>query len=180
MTTESGTPAAPAPAAPPATPAPGTPPAAPAPAPAAPAAPSPVDIPTAPAAPPAVSFEPTGDTGLDMALAFAAKNGFGPEHPAIKQAQSGDFTALETLLSEKKVDGFQGHLQLAKEGLARIEAQRAFARAAAGDRPGGRRLLADAARHNPTEQRLPFAALVVAGVSGDKVMAALNRVGRGI
>lgn len=67
-----------------------------------------------------------------------------------------------------------------RKGLARIEAQRAFARAAAGDRAGGRRLLWAAARHNPTEQRLPFAALVAAGVSGDKVMAALNRVGRGI
>lgn len=67
-----------------------------------------------------------------------------------------------------------------RKGLARIEAQRAFARAASGDRAGGRELLARAARHNPTEQRLPFAALVVAGVPGDKVMAALNRIGRGI
>jgi glycosyltransferase involved in cell wall biosynthesis len=67
-----------------------------------------------------------------------------------------------------------------RKGLARIEAQRAFARAAAGDRAGGRRLIARAARHNPAEQRLPFAALVAAGVSGDKVMAALNRLGRGI
>ena len=67
-----------------------------------------------------------------------------------------------------------------RKGLARIEAQRAFARAAAGDRAGGRRLLAQAAKHHPTEQRLPFAALVTMGVSGDKVMAALNRIGRGI
>lgn len=67
-----------------------------------------------------------------------------------------------------------------RKGLARIEAQRAFARAAAGDRSGGWSLLARAARHNPTEQRLPFAALVAAGVPGDRVMAALNRIGRGI
>ena len=66
------------------------------------------------------------------------------------------------------------------KGLARIQAQRAFARAAAGDRAGALRLLRTAARHNPAEQRLPFAALVAAGVSGDTVMAALNRTGRGI
>jgi hypothetical protein len=67
-----------------------------------------------------------------------------------------------------------------RKGLARIEAQRAFARAGAGDRAGSWALLRRALRHNPTEQRLPFAALVAAGVSADKVMAALNRVGRGI
>lgn len=67
-----------------------------------------------------------------------------------------------------------------RKGLARIEAQRAFARAAAGDRSGGWSLLGRAMRHNPTEQRLPFAALVAAGVPGDRVMAALNRMGRGI
>jgi hypothetical protein len=67
-----------------------------------------------------------------------------------------------------------------RKGLARIQAQRAFARAAAGDRSGGAKLLWEAARQNPTEQRLPFAALVAAGASGDKVMAALNRIGRGI
>lgn len=67
-----------------------------------------------------------------------------------------------------------------RKGLARIQAQRAFARAAAGDRSGARQLLLDAARHNPTEQRLPFAAAVIAGADGDRVMAALNRLGRGI
>ncbi len=67
-----------------------------------------------------------------------------------------------------------------RKGLARIEAQRAFALAASGDRAGGRRLLRAAARHNPAEQRLPFAALVAAGVPGERVMAALNRFGRGI
>ncbi len=67
-----------------------------------------------------------------------------------------------------------------RKGLARIEAQRAFARAASGDRAGSIALLRHAAMHNPTEPRLPFAALVAAGVSGNRVMAALNRVGRGI
>lgn len=67
-----------------------------------------------------------------------------------------------------------------RKGLGRIEAQRAFARAAAGDRSGAWKLLAKAARHSPTEQRIPFAALVAAGVSGDKVMKLLNSVGRGI
>ncbi len=71
-------------------------------------------------------------------------------------------------------------LNESRAGLARIEAQRAFAEAAQGHRREAWGLLAGAARRNPLEPRLAFAALVALGVPADRVMAALNRGGRGI
>ena len=66
------------------------------------------------------------------------------------------------------------------KGLARVLGQRAFARAALGDRRGSLLLVAPALRHNPAEARAVLAGLVDAGVPADTVMGALNRVGRGI
>lgn len=65
-------------------------------------------------------------------------------------------------------------------GLARIQGQRAFALAAQGKRTEARAALAAGARANWREPRLPLAAAVLAGVPADRVMAALNRRGRGI
>lgn len=71
---------------------------------------------------------------------------------------------------------FQG----SKKGLARIQAQRSFAKASAGDRQGAWKLFKTAAKLNPLEQRLPFVGLVLLGVPGERVMYGLNRIGRGI
>lgn len=67
-----------------------------------------------------------------------------------------------------------------KKGLARIQAQRSFAKASAGDRRGAWKLFRTAFKLNPIEQRLPFVGLVLVGISGEKVMYGLNRIGRGI
>jgi len=110
------TPAPAAPAAPVAAPVADAPVAAPvaAPAPSAPLAlgdpaPAPVAAPVAvPVASPApapgakaepVTYEPTGDVGLDMALGFLGKLGIDVDHPGMKAAESGDFAILKATLA---------------------------------------------------------------------------------
>lgn len=66
------------------------------------------------------------------------------------------------------------------KGYARIQAQRAYALGALGERGPALRLWFESLRKNPLEQRLPFALLVILGVDANKVMAMLNRFGRGI
>lgn len=98
-----------APAAP-ATPAAGTPPA-------TPAAPVVVALdtgtpPTTPATPPAdpaplvadqagksYTYEKTGDAGLDYALGYVGRLGFGPDHDAVAAATKGDFSLLRAELA---------------------------------------------------------------------------------
>lgn len=65
-------------------------------------------------------------------------------------------------------------------GYARIQAQIAFALAAKGDRGAARDAFVRAARARWLEPRLPFAAAAIAGVPADRIMAALNKRGRGI
>ncbi|WP_059009414.1 glycosyltransferase family 2 protein [Streptomyces specialis] len=66
-------------------------------------------------------------------------------------------------------------------GLARIEAQLAFAHAGLGDMPGARRLAVRAFRHNWREQRL-YAALLASTrlVKVDTIVTLAHRAGRGI
>lgn len=68
-----------------------------------------------------VSFEPTGDVGLDMSLEFLGKQGFGIDHPAMKAAEQGDFTVLEALLAQKNVQGWQQMVALGKAGYERMQ-----------------------------------------------------------
>lgn len=70
----------------------------------------------------AVAFEPTGDVGLDMALDFLGKQGFGLEHPAMVAAGNGDFTVLEALLAQKGVQGWKEMVELGKQGYGRMQA----------------------------------------------------------
>ena len=67
-----------------------------------------------------VAFEPTGDVGLDMALEFLGKQGFGLEHPAMVAAGNGDFTIIEALLAQKGVQGWDKMVALGKAGMERI------------------------------------------------------------
>lgn len=84
----------------------------------APAAPAVKDVPTADDAT-VVTFEDTGDVGLNMALEFLGKQGFGVEHPAMVAAGNGDFTVLEALLAQKNVQGWQQMVALGKAGYER-------------------------------------------------------------
>jgi glycosyltransferase involved in cell wall biosynthesis len=67
-----------------------------------------------------------------------------------------------------------------RKGLARIQAQRAFADAAQGKRGEAWGMIGDCVKMNWREPRTPLAAAVAMGVPADKVMAFLNRRGRGI
>lgn len=70
------------------------------------------------------TYDKTGDVALDMALGFVGRLGFGPEHPAIKAAQSGDFSILSAELAAKgdKALGWQEHIALAKGSQERAAA----------------------------------------------------------
>ena len=121
-----------APVAPAATP-PATPPAAP---PAGVATPPPpaasvlLDDPAA-AAPPApnpdttqeFTYDPTGDAGLDYALNFVGKLGYGDAHPAVIAAQKGDFSLIRAELATKGVAGGDAVLALAEQAYARFAAE---------------------------------------------------------
>jgi len=67
-----------------------------------------------------------------------------------------------------------------RKGMARIQAQRAFADAAQGKRGDAWEMIGVCVRMNWREPRTPLAAAVALGVPADKVMALLNRRGRGI
>lgn len=83
--------------------------------------------------------------------------------------------ALEHLMA--KVPEFER----APHGLARMEGQRAFAKAAVGDRRDALRLARRALRRNP-RQRQALAALVVSSrlMSADRVLTTARRFGKGI
>lgn len=72
-----------------------------------------------------VTYDPTGDVGLDLALAFVGQRGFQPDHPGIVAAHSGDFVPLEKALKAMgaKAKGFETYIAAAKEAHARTVAK---------------------------------------------------------
>lgn len=89
--------------------------------------------PTPPATPPAapaepavevVEYEPTGNAGLDLGLKFIGKLGFGPEHPAVQAAGTGDFSKLEAELAKlgDKAAGWQDILAVSKVAYSQMDA----------------------------------------------------------
>lgn len=117
-----------------------TTPAAPATVPGAPDAPE-VQTPAAPAAPAAptepttipvtaedsgkgvFSYDPTGDSKLDMTLAFVGKHGFGPGHPAMVAAVNGDFSLLRAQMAEKGVPGADAYIALGEASYQSMHAE---------------------------------------------------------
>lgn len=69
-----------------------------------------------------VEYEPTGDVGLDMALAFVGKAGIGMEHPALKAAITGDFTILKATLAQKGTAGWEQMVALGEAAFERTKA----------------------------------------------------------
>lgn len=97
------------------------------------ATPTPADPATPAAAPSAAkeaTYEPTGDAGLDMALAFIGKQGFDREHPAVKAAEGGDFSILKAELAAKGVQGAAEFLALGEQSYARAQEKAKAASAA--------------------------------------------------
>lgn len=66
-------------------------------------------------------YTPTGDAGLDLALDFVGKLGYGPQHEAIVAAQKGDFSKLEAALKAQgdKAKGHERFITLAKQSFER-------------------------------------------------------------
>ena len=121
-----GAPAAPPPQAPAQgqTGAPAVPPAPPA----APPADVLLDAPPAPVTPnpdttQEFTYDPTGDAGLDYALNFVGKLGYGDAHPAIIAAQQGDFSLIRAELATKGVAGSDAVLALAEQAYSRFAAE---------------------------------------------------------
>lgn len=69
-----------------------------------------------------VSYEPTGDVALDMALEFVGKFGFGPEDPVMKAAADGNFSLLEAKLASMgdKAKGYEKYIALGKSSYAQV------------------------------------------------------------
>lgn len=71
------------------------------------------------------SYDPTGDAGLDYALNFVGKLGYGDTHPAIQAAQKGDFSLIRAELATKGVAGSDAVLALAEQAYTRFAAEEA-------------------------------------------------------
>ena len=69
------------------------------------------------------SYDPTGDAGLDYALNFVGKLGYGDTHPAIIAAQQGDFSLIRAELATKGVAGGDAVLALAEQAYTRFAAE---------------------------------------------------------
>lgn len=68
-----------------------------------------------------VTYDETGDAALDAALEFVGNLGFGPAHPALKAAESGDFGPLREALGKlgDKAKGFAKYLKMGEQAFAR-------------------------------------------------------------
>lgn len=69
------------------------------------------------------AYDPTGDAGLDYALNFVGKLGYGDTHPAIMAAQKGDFSLIRAELATKGVAGSDAVLALAEQAYTRFAAE---------------------------------------------------------
>jgi hypothetical protein len=92
------------------------------------AAPKPEDLSKAPnidtpEPDPVVVYEPTNDPGLDLALEFVGRFGIDADHPAMKKAQEGDFSHLETLFSALKDPAAKDYPKYLALGKAAYERQ---------------------------------------------------------
>ena len=182
-----GAPATP-PATPPAAPAAGQPPAGVA----TPAQPAPGVLLGDPAAAPSpapnpdtsneFAYDSTGDAGLDYALNFVGKLGYGDTHPAMQAAQKGDFSLIRAELATKGVAGSDAVLALAEQAYTRFAAEDAkkseelagFAAQAAGSAENWAVVRAWAAQEaTPQEKAQVNAALSQGGLVAQGVISQL-------
>jgi hypothetical protein len=72
------------------------------------------------------TYDKTGDTGLDYALNFVGRLGFGPEHPAMVDATKGNFGVLKAELAAlgDKAPGHAEVLALAEEAFSKSNAKK--------------------------------------------------------
>ena len=128
------------------------------------------------------SYDPTGDAGLDYALNFVGKLGYGDAHPAILAAQKGDFSLIRAELATKGVAGSDAVLALAEQAYTRFAAEDAkkaeelagFAAQAAGSAENWAVVRAWAAQEaTPQEKAQVNAALAQGGLVAHGVISQL-------
>lgn len=128
------------------------------------------------------SYDPTGDAGLDYALNFVGKLGYGDTHPAIIAAQKGDFSLIRAELATKGVAGSDAVLALAEQAYTRFSAEDAkkaeelagFAAQAAGSADNWAVVRAWAAQEaTPQEKAQVNAALAQGGLVAQGVISQL-------
>lgn len=128
------------------------------------------------------SYDPTGDAGLDYALNFVGKLGYGDTHPAIIAAQKGDFSMIRAELATKGVAGSDAVLALAEQAYTRFAAEDAkkseelagFAAQAAGSAENWAVVRAWAAQEaTPQEKAQVNAALAQGGLVAQGVISQL-------
>ena len=128
------------------------------------------------------SYDPTGDAGLDYALNFVGKLGYGDTHPAILAAQKGDFSLLRAELATTGVAGSDAVLALAEQAYTRFAAEDAkkseelagFAAQAAGSAENWAVVRAWAAQEaTPQEKAQVNAALAQGGLVAKGVISQL-------
>lgn len=68
------------------------------------------------------SYDSTGDAGLDYALNFVGKLGYGDTHPAMQAATKGDFSLIKAELATKGVAGAEAVVALAEQAYTRFAA----------------------------------------------------------
>ena len=128
------------------------------------------------------SYDPTGDAGLDYALNFVGKLGYGDTHPAIMAAQKGDFSLIRAELATKGVAGSDAVLALAEQAYTRFAAEDAkkseelagFAAQAAGSAENWAVVRAwAAAEATPQEKAQVNAALAQGGLVAQGVISQL-------
>ena len=128
------------------------------------------------------AYDPTGDAGLDYALNFVGKLGYGDTHPAIIAAQKGDFSLIRAELATKGVAGSDAVLALAEQAYTRFVAEDAkkaeelagFAAQAAGSPENWAVVRAWAAQEaTPQEKAQVNAALAQGGLVAQGVISQL-------
>ena len=128
------------------------------------------------------AYDPTGDAGLDYALNFVGKLGYGDTHPAIQAAQKGDFSLIRAELATKGVAGSDAVLALDEQAYTRFAAEDAkkseelagFAAQAAGSAENWAVVRAWAAQEaTPQEKAQVNAALAQGGLVAQGVISQL-------
>lgn len=131
----------------------------------------------------AVVYNPTGDVGLDMALGFVGKHGFGPETPEMAAAVKGDFSLLSAALAGKGAVGYEQYIKLGEKAFAengakqtaKNEASRKAVESTVGGAEAWKEIQAWASANADEGERKEYGAMLAAGGVQAKAAAALLR-----
>lgn len=129
------------------------------------------------------SYTATGDAGLDVALEFIGKLGFGGTDPVVVAAANGDFTQLEAKLAAlgPKAAGWERMIQLGKDAFSRAKeagdkADRAKTSAiisVVGSQENWQAISAWTAKNASPEEKKEFNQLIELGPVGARAAATL-------